>query len=256
MKKQIIFIAVSVALIFAMATTVFAAEIFISPSDYAFNNLKEMRNSYSEKVMQFTGEEHGANKYDLTFNIAEGGDYIMWARVYHESPDDNSLLYYDNGNEYIFDAYQPWGDSMFEQGEFFDPGEYYDNFYWLKVGERDDDGIPWNIDHVFKLKAGANTIMVANRENGFVIDMFILTTDKNYDPRNIRGNPKPENYAAPSVEETVADVTPPPAAETSPPIAAPAAAPQTSDNILLPFMLLFISASFVFMIIRKANTVR
>jgi hypothetical protein len=255
MKKQGIFIIVFVILISLMTPTVLAAEIFISPSDYGFVGLEEMEGSFSYKVMRFTGEQ-GANKYDMTFTVPEDGDYRMWARVYHEIPDDNSIFYYDGGTEFIFDAYQPWGDSMFDKDEVFSDELYYNNFYWIIVGERDADAIPWNIDHIFKLKAGTNTFTVANREEGFVIDMFILTNDPNYDPRQIDGDPKPpEEAVVPVAEEAVSAAEPEIVnlpAEIIP--VAQVTAPQTSDaNFILLNIILAVSATALLVTLKKAK---
>lgn len=90
----------------------------------------------------------------LTFTVAEAGDYYIWARAYF--PDecaDSFNLYLDGREEKIVVI-----------------NSTHNTWKWTEVARH----------RAFTLAAGEHQLIFSNREDGALIDRFLLTTDGYY----------------------------------------------------------------------------
>jgi hypothetical protein len=99
----------------------------------------------------------GIGQATYKVNAPASGTYYLWARVYWQNGCGNSVLVSVNDTERV----------LGEDG-------LYDRWHWVGGSAR----VP--------LKAGANTIVLKNRETGVRVDQFYLTQDGGYTPTGIR----------------------------------------------------------------------
>ncbi|MCL2816482.1 MAG: hypothetical protein FWD23_17945 [Oscillospiraceae bacterium] len=269
MKKRVIFLCVTAALILTLSLTALAADpIFIYASEGKNKGmvLTDSGESYSGKYVSGDTDE---TYIDYTFNIAEAGDYIIWARVWASGDANNSLLYHMGGkaspnsvtfadNINTFDMRDAlWGEQDVlnpnrpSWDNFYDPDihnseDWYGVWYWMPIcyrGVSDEISFYKYTTDRFSLGAGDHTLTIYTRisEPDARFDMFIVTNDLSYDPSKAGGDPKTAWLAAhpaaaeepePAAEEAPAE----PAAVPEPAAPAPEPAPpapQTGDPFLI-----------------------
>jgi hypothetical protein len=108
--------------------------------------------------------------YKIKFTTA--GRYYVWVRALSTGSEDNSVHVGIDGSWPESGARMQWCDGK--------------NKWWWeskKRTEKEHCGLPYliflDID-----KAGTHSIQFSMREDGFAMDKFLLTTDKNYQPAN------------------------------------------------------------------------
>ena len=121
-----------------------------------------------------TTENFGALEFE--FDIAQGGDYVVWARVSSPEPqlDHNSFFVSINSGQ---------GDTwdFFEDTE--PPGE---GWHWelisLRCGGKFDQHNcnPWQL----RLDTGHHTLKIVGREVDSRLDAIVITSDRGYIPEN------------------------------------------------------------------------
>jgi hypothetical protein len=185
----------ALALVISTAVSALAYEIYIEMDNFDFDVLATKDGSFAAKVWEAPDDnvvERGSATYNVTFNSSTAGTFYGWARIWHENAATNSFFYMNRGEEQILDGYEPWADSKFEEmgyDEFDISSRWYEQWYWQPIGPRDANGVPYNIVDTFDFTAGENTFVIKNREPNFAVDMIIFTTDSDFDPRTIDGNP-------------------------------------------------------------------
>jgi len=102
-------------------------------------------------------KDKGKGQAGFKFTAKKAGVYTLWARTYWAQGCGNSISVSVNG-----DAPATIG----EDGQ-------YGSWHWLR-GPR------------VQVKAGANVLVMKNREEGIKVDQFFLCTDPNYVPTGIR----------------------------------------------------------------------
>lgn len=102
-------------------------------------------------------ETKGVGQATLKLNAPKAGNYYVFARTFWENGCGNSVLLVINGQERM----------LGEDGT-------YNKWHWVSNPTK----IP--------LKAGANTIVLKNRETGVKIDQIFLTDDSEYEPVGTR----------------------------------------------------------------------
>jgi hypothetical protein len=102
-------------------------------------------------------ETKGKGQATYKFNVAQAGTYTLWARTFWANGCGNSIAVSVNGGPSAI---------LGEDGT-------YDEWKWR-------GGVRVN------LKAGANTLVLKNRETGVRVDQFFLCTDNEYTPTGIR----------------------------------------------------------------------
>ena len=254
-KTAKIFTCAVLALILTVsaAASVLAYEIFIDMGEFDFAELREMEGSFSSRVFQFPDlpneADRGTLTYNWTFTSDRAGTFYMWARIHHQDGSDNSFFYIDdNGDQQIFDGFEPWGGTPLEHAVF--EGVWYDTFYWQPVGPRDENNTPWLSRETFNVVAGENTFVVSNREPRFIVDMIILTTNPDYDPRELDDSVILAAFAE-------SRIPPPPPLETPADDAVPAVmptptpAPRTNDAVVTAILLAAVSAAAIAAVNRR-----
>ena len=225
------------------------------------------------------GETNGDESISYEFEIKEAGDYYLWFRMMGQGNENNSLFIMIDGKGFnqseglgaglytTFDMWEategydyatnnpflPSMDNMFNEDWLYNP-----NWHWLPLSYRDaivDPPVRHNLI-TQNFTAGKHTLEIMTREPETYLDKIIITNDLKYDPRGIAGDPEAVWLAAnqPVVEEVApvaeAAETPVAAAETAAPAPKPAAAPRTSDNILI-YLPMIILAAGIFTISRR-----
>ncbi len=99
----------------------------------------------------------GIGQATYTVNAPASGTYYLWARTFWQNGCGNSVSVSVNGTDRV----------LGEDGS-------YERWHWVGGTAR------------VSLKAGANTIILKNRETGVRVDQFYLTTDGGYTPTGIR----------------------------------------------------------------------
>ncbi len=102
-------------------------------------------------------ETKGLGQATLKLSAPNAGNYYVSARTFWENGCGNSILLIINGQERM----------LGEDGT-------YNKWHWVSNPTK----IP--------LKAGANTIILKNRETGVKVDQIFLTDDSEYEPQGIR----------------------------------------------------------------------
>jgi hypothetical protein len=102
-------------------------------------------------------ETKGQGQASFKLNVTKPGNYYVFARTFWENGCGNSILLIINGQERM----------LGEDGT-------YNKWHWVSNPTK----VP--------LKAGANTIILKNRETGVKIDQIFLTDDSQYEPVGIR----------------------------------------------------------------------
>lgn len=100
----------------------------------------------------------GKGQAVYTFKVKTPGVYTVWARTYWANGCGNSVAVSVNGGSPKI---------LGEDGT-------YDKWHWVGGNAR------------VKLNAGANKLILKNRETGVSIDQFFLTQDPDYTPTGIR----------------------------------------------------------------------
>lgn len=102
-------------------------------------------------------ETKGKGQATYRFNAPQAGTYTLWARTFWQNGCGNSILAAVNGGAPSI------------------------------LGEDGNYGVwKWRPGGRVKLKAGANTLVLKNRETGVQVDQFFLTTDADYTPVGVR----------------------------------------------------------------------
>ena len=102
-------------------------------------------------------ETKGVGQATLKLNLTAPGAYYVWSRVFWENGCGNSIGLVVNGQERM----------LGEDGT-------YGKWHWRDSRTRVD------------LKAGANTIVLKNRETGVKVDQIFFCTDADYTPTKTR----------------------------------------------------------------------
>lgn len=100
----------------------------------------------------------GLGQATYTFNVKTAGTYYVWARTFWANGCGNSIEVSVNGSD---------GKILGEDGT-------YDAWHWVGGRAR------------VALKAGANTLVLKNRETGVRVDQFFFAQDGEYTPTGIR----------------------------------------------------------------------
>lgn len=100
----------------------------------------------------------GIGSATYKINAPKAGVYYVWARTFWANGCGNSIEVVVNGGSPLI---------LGEDGT-------YDAWHWVGGRAR------------VALKAGANTLVLKNRETGVRVDQFFLTQDANYTPTNLR----------------------------------------------------------------------
>jgi len=104
-----------------------------------------------------------------TVTIAQAGEYIFWGRIVAPSSKDNSFyVQVDSGNNNVWNL--PTGSS----------------WQWDQV-----EYSFWGGPIRFNLSPGTHTIKIKAKEDGAMIDKFLLTNDLNYTPSGLGGDDEP-----------------------------------------------------------------
>jgi hypothetical protein len=104
--------------------------------------------------------------------IATPGRYYVWAKAYSTGPEDNGVHVGINGK---------WPES----GKRMQWCKGKRSWYWESKQRTKE--VHCGIEHAIYLdidKAGEYTIQFSMREDGFEMDKWLITTNKNYNPRN------------------------------------------------------------------------
>lgn len=107
-------------------------------------------------------------------NISTPGRYYVWAKVYSTGPEDNGVHVGLNGK---------WPDS----GRRMQWCKGKRSWYWESKQRTKE--VHCGIEHAIYLdidKAGEQVIQFSMREDGFEMDEWLMTTDKNYSPRTAK----------------------------------------------------------------------
>ena len=197
-------------------------------------NIASDAGAYSGKCIVSKDAE---DTMEYTIDIANPGEYVIWARVYAENEADNSYLYSLNGDLFngtdmwIFDFYE-FNAQPTPSDRYYDPllqgADLYFQWYWMRMDWRDtnvDPAVWWNMKF-FDMKAGANEFLLKTREIGAKIDKFIVTNNLDYDPKLIVGDPEASYLAQLAAEEAAAAAEA--AANEEVPAPSPAPDPGTS----------------------------
>lgn len=102
-------------------------------------------------------ETKGQGQASFKLNAPKAGNYYVFARTFWENGCGNSISLVINGQERM----------LGEDGT-------YNKWHWVSN--------PLKIP----LKAGANTVVLKNRETGVKIDQIFMTDDSQYEPQGIR----------------------------------------------------------------------
>ena len=102
-------------------------------------------------------ETKGQGQAGYRFTVKQPGTYTLWARSFWQNGCGNSILVSVNGGAPAI---------MGEDGTY---GEW-----------------KWRGGVRVKLNAGANTLILKNRETGVQVDQFFLCTDPDYTPVGVR----------------------------------------------------------------------
>jgi hypothetical protein len=100
----------------------------------------------------------GIGEATYKFNVKTAGTYYVWARTFWANGCGNSILVNVNGSS---------DKILGEDGT-------YDAWHWVGGKAR------------VTLKAGANTLVLKNRETGVRVDQFFMCQDGNYTPVGMR----------------------------------------------------------------------
>lgn len=189
-----------VSLLIASSVSVSAADApfaeFIPASEVALNGsackLVDGDGSINDKVLTCTtkADDVNGNGFTLTFTVPEDGEYTIWARVFYPGQVNNSLHYaVDGGTAQIWDL----PDEDAADCDCYSSWQYFYLTHRLS-GTFSDKTIygDWSIENnqwrhapnVLSLKAGEHSIKFTGREDGWIIDEFIITELKyeEYDP--------------------------------------------------------------------------
>ncbi|HHX54180.1 MAG TPA: hypothetical protein GX704_04645 [Clostridiales bacterium] len=204
--RAVFFIAaVLIALCLTQAVPAFAADIpfaeFIPASSCKIDGsavaLAAAEGSINEKVISAVEKADNADGdgFILTLDIPAEGDYTIWGRVYYPSLSNNSMHYsVDGGDGLVWDfpdedegapCYNKWSYMYLtyrEDGDFSDTELYG---YWTIENSQ------WrHSPNTLHLTAGKHEIRFTPREDGWLIDEFVVTTLSvlEYDPAYFEGN--------------------------------------------------------------------
>ena len=103
-------------------------------------------------------ETKGMGQAGYRVNVKTAGTYTLWARTYWLNGCGNSIAVSVNGGPVAV---------LGEDGT-------YDKWHWVGGKAR------------VRLKAGANTVVLKNRETGVRVDQFFLSQDDEYTPTGVR----------------------------------------------------------------------
>lgn len=103
-------------------------------------------------------ESKGVGQAVYTFNVKTPGVYTLWARTFWANGCGNSVAVSVNGGPVKI---------LGEDGT-------YDKWHWVGGTAK------------VKLNAGANKLVLKNRETGVSVDQFFLSQDSGYTPTGIR----------------------------------------------------------------------
>ncbi len=107
-----------------------------------------------------TGDPYqGSAEY--TFNVAQAGNYVIWARIYAPSGAENSMFFVVDGAA---------------DTASFDFGKPYGTWRWMKVADKTTGVVNVNFS------AGQHTITVLKREDNSRLDKLIVTSDQGFVP--------------------------------------------------------------------------
>jgi hypothetical protein len=101
-----------------------------------------------------------------TFNVAEGGSYVIWGRNRANNGNNDSFyICVDGGTDHLWDVYISSG------------------WTWDKVNNRNHSD-----PSIFNISAGEHTLYVKRREDGTPIDKILITNEMDYVPEGKGGS--------------------------------------------------------------------
>jgi Tfp pilus assembly protein PilE len=122
--------------------------------------------------VNFSNEPGKMSIVSYKVNIPKAGRYYVWARALSTGGEDNSVHVGLDGTWAETGARMQWCDGK---------GRWY--FESKQRTEAVHCGEPYLI-YLDITKKGQHTIQFSLREDGFAMDKFLLTTDKNFKPNN------------------------------------------------------------------------
>lgn len=138
--------------------------------------LPDTRVNHHDTLIQgenFTDEAGKVAVITYPIYFSTPGKYYLWARAYSSGSEDNGVHFGLNGN---------WPDSA-KRLQLCE-GKYQWTWSSAQRVPENHCGTPNTITLTIP-HAGVHTVMVSMREDGFELDKFILTQDKNYRPDGI-----------------------------------------------------------------------
>ncbi|MEZ4272601.1 MAG: hypothetical protein R3C68_14580 [Myxococcota bacterium] len=109
---------------------------------------------------------------DFSVDVAEAGQYIIWARVLAPSASSDSFFVSANGgDEDIYDAAE---------------GTWSAQWQWTRLNGRNGTNTPGALNpRIFAFDAGINTLSFRSREAGAALDVILVTNDAYFVPTGI-----------------------------------------------------------------------
>ncbi|GEC72603.1 hypothetical protein SAMN05443543_11422 [Flavobacterium flevense] len=137
--------------------------------------LPDTRQTHDDKLVQgenFTGNTGTMAVVHYKVKINTPGRYYVWAKAFSTGSEDNGLHVGLDGN---------WPES----GRRMQWCEGKRSWFWDSKQRTEEVhcGVPYQI-YLDINKAGEHDIQFSMREDGFEMDQWLMTTDKNYNPRN------------------------------------------------------------------------
>lgn len=126
----------------------------------------------------------------LSFDAPISGDYHVWCHV--NGPDETSDSFYmafDDSPDF-FTSFDPSNQFVFHfhNTDSASPESYENGWIWSRVNELNGES------HSFNLVAGEHELTFRVRESGAKLHQVILTTDPNFDPRQLSLTDSPYQY--------------------------------------------------------------